>query len=65
MMTKFNRFSLTPKLCHICKRYIWLEPYRKSEILSLYFDNHGYKSTICKRCIDKFLPKEVVNEKDT
>ena len=57
MRTRFNRFAILPKLCHNCKLYIWMEPYRKAEIENS-FGNNLFKSTICKRCIDRYLPKE-------
>lgn len=32
MMLSCNRFAFIPHLCLECKRYIWLEGYRRAEV---------------------------------
>lgn len=32
MMLSCNRFAFVPHLCSECKRYIWLESYRKADV---------------------------------
>ena len=53
MMLLCNRFALVPHLCLECKRYIWLEGYRKAEVWKKYIDT-SIKENICKSCLTKF-----------
>lgn len=52
-----NRFAIFPIMCDCCKKYIWMEPYRRTgvwhDILECYLDVR-----ICKTCIPKYLPKK-------
>lgn len=32
MIFSCNRFALFPRMCSECKRYIWMEPYRRSDV---------------------------------
>lgn len=55
MMLQYNRFSIFPRMCDCCKRYIWFEPYRRADvyehILVIFM-----KENICKRCLPRYLP---------
>lgn len=62
MMLSCNRFAFVPRLCLECKRYIWLEGYRKAEVYKKFIER-PIKENICKRCLAKFLPDQV-KEKD-
>lgn len=67
MMLSCNRFALFPCMCSECKRYIWMEPYRRSDVwhggfVDRYFKGDYKKENICKKCLPKFLPK---TEQDT
>ena len=42
-----NRFALIPHLCLECKRYIWLEGYRRAEVWKNFIDK-PIKENICK-----------------
>ncbi len=53
MMLLCNRFALVPHLCIECKRYIWLEGYRKAEVWEKYADK-PIKVNICRSCLTKF-----------
>ena len=48
-----NRFALVPHLCLECKRYIWLEGYRRAEVRKRFIDR-SIKENICKDCLTKF-----------
>lgn len=61
MKTKFNRIALIPKLCSCCKQFVWLEPYRNTDVDSIIMGSH--RENICKDCIDKYLPKQEENKK--
>lgn len=53
MKTKFNRFAILPRMCNSCNEFVWLEPYRRSDVF--HFPRGGYsKENICKRCIGKY-----------
>lgn len=56
MQVRFNRFAIVPTYCGCCKRYVWLEPYRRDDIHHSLFD-YTLKENLCKRCVDKYLPK--------
>lgn len=59
MMFVCNRFAVVPHMCSECKRYIWLEGYRRSDVWKLFAG--GYvKENICKSCLKKF---DIVIEK--
>ena len=53
MMLSCNRFALVPHLCLECKRYIWLEGYRKAKVWKKNL-NTPIKENICKSCLTKF-----------
>lgn len=53
MMLTCNRFALVPHLCLQCKRYIWLEGYRRAEVWENFIDK-PIKENICKECLTKF-----------
>lgn len=53
MMLICNRFALVPHLCLKCKRYIWLEGYRRAEVWENFIDK-PIKGNICKGCLKKF-----------
>lgn len=44
MIFSYNRFAAIPHLCHECKKYIWLEPYRRGEIIKY---DRFIKENIC------------------
>lgn len=48
-----NRFAFVPHLCFECKRYVWLEGYRRAEIWKTLI-NRPIKENICKSCLTKF-----------
>lgn len=52
-MFSYNRFAFIPHLCLECKRYIWLEGYRRAEVWN-YTINQSIKENICKSCLEKF-----------
>ena len=53
MMLSCNRFAFIPHLCLECKRYIWLEGYRRAEVWKTSIDRH-IKENIFKDCLTKF-----------
>ena len=53
MMLLCNRFAFIPHLCSECKRYIWLEGYRRAEVWKDFIDK-TIKENICKGCLAKF-----------
>ena len=53
MMFSCNRFAFVPHLCSECKRYIWLESYRKANVWKNVI-NRPIKENICKSCLTKF-----------
>jgi hypothetical protein len=53
MMFSCNRFAFVPHLCLECKRYIWLEGYRKAKVWKK-ISNMCIKENICKSCLTKF-----------
>lgn len=53
MMLICNRFAFVPRLCLECKRYIWLEGYRRAEIWKNVTDR-PIEENICKGCLTKF-----------
>lgn len=48
-----NRFAVVPHMCSECKRYIWLESYRRSDVWKLFVGRY-VKENICKSCLKKF-----------
>lgn len=58
MMLSCNRFTFIPRLCLECKRYIWLEGYRKAEVWKEAI-NKPIKENICKSCLIKFDVREI------
>ena len=53
-----NRFAFIPRLCLECKRYIWLEGYRKAEVWNKTI-GRPIKENICKSCLIKFDVREI------
>lgn len=53
MMLLCNRFAFIPHLCLECKRYIWLDGYRRAEVWKDFIDK-SIKENICKDCLAKF-----------
>ena len=51
MLLLYNRFAVMPHLCCKCKKYIWLEPYRRADVL---FMDRFLKSNICRGCLTKY-----------
>lgn len=52
-MLACNRFAFIPHLCFECKRYIWLEGYRRAEVWKTFIDS-PIKENICKSCLKNF-----------
>ena len=52
-MLSCNRSAFIPRLCLECKRYIWLEGYRRAEVWMKAIDK-PIKENICKSCLIKF-----------
>ena len=52
MIFSYNRFAVIPHLCSECHRYIWLEPYRRAEVIKY---DYFLKENICKGCLAKFI----------
>ena len=66
MKTKHDRFALIPIRCTECRRYIWLERYRKAEInrvITPYFPGI-IKRRICNDCISDWVI-ELTREEET
>lgn len=53
MKIKCNRFALIPVMCHSCKRYVWMEPYRSSEVWNRIIDEF-VKIRLCNECTEKY-----------
>lgn len=53
MMLVCNRFAILPHMCPECKRYIWLEGYRRADVYKP-FAGRYIKENICKDCLTKF-----------
>ena len=53
MIFSCNRFAIIPHMCNECKRYIWLEGYRRSDVWKASIDRF-IKENICKTCLTKF-----------
>lgn len=53
MMLVCNRFAILPHMCPECKRYIWLEGYRRADVWKP-FANRYIKENICRSCLKKF-----------
>ena len=60
MKTRFNRFAIFPFHCTDCHRYIWLEPYRRAEVMTDLPPNYPayIKKSICSDCLKKYGVKE-------
>ena len=61
MKTKFNRIAIIPRMCDSCKQFMWLEPYRKSEVFHR-LQGIYTKDNICKDCIEKYDVKGAVKD---
>lgn len=53
MKSRFNRFAIAPRLCSCCKRYIFLEPYRREDVYHRFADGY-WKENICNECIKNY-----------
>lgn len=53
MMLVCNRFAILPHMCPECKRYIWLEGYRRADVYKP-FAGRYIKENICRSCLTKF-----------
>lgn len=53
MMLVCNRFAILPHMCPECKRYIWLEGYRRADVWKP-FAGRYIKENICRSCLKKF-----------
>jgi len=53
MKTKNNRFSIIPHYCDKCKRYFWLVPYRKQEMIGKDIAGTFYNVNLCNECSSK------------
>lgn len=53
MMLVCNRFAIFPHMCPECKRYIWLEGYRRADVYKP-FAGRYIKENICRSCLTKF-----------
>lgn len=53
MMLVCNRFAILPHICLECKRYIWLEGYRRADVYKP-FAGRYIKENICRSCLTKF-----------
>lgn len=51
MLLLYNRFAIIPHLCYDCKKYIWLEPYRRADVLIM---DKFLKKNICRECLPKY-----------
>ena len=51
MLLLYNRFAIVPHLCYDCKKYIWLEPYRRADVLIM---DKFLKKDICRECLPKY-----------
>ena len=69
MMLSYNRFAFIPHLCLECKRYIWLEGYRKADVLKRIRDSGLFtlykpvKENICKDCLTN-IDVKLINVKE-
>ena len=52
MIFSCNRFAIIPHMCNECKRYIWLEFYRRADVWKY---DRFIMENICKQCLPKFL----------
>lgn len=57
MIFSCNRFAIIPHMCHECKRYIWIEPYRRADVFK---HDRYFMENICKQCLPKFLPEKKI-----
>lgn len=54
----YNRFAFIPRLCLECKRYIWLEGYRRAEVWKKAIEK-PIKENICKSCLINSMLKMI------
>mgnify|MGYP007102637264 CR=1 FL=1 len=60
-MLSCNRFAFIPHLCLECKRYIWLEGYRRAEVWKESVDMHIKE--IFAKVVLKNLMLGLINER--
>ena len=56
MIFSCNRFAIIPRMCNECKRYIWLESYRRADVWKY---DRFIMENICKQCLPKFLDVDI------
>lgn len=61
MIFSCNRFAIIPRMCNECKRYIWLESYRRADVWK--YDRFIMKN-ICKQCLPKLLDVDITYNKE-
>ena len=61
MVFSCNRFAIIPHMCNECKRYIWLESYRRSDVWK---HDRFIMENICKQCLPKFLDVEITYKEE-
>ena len=61
MIFSCNRFAIIPHMCNECKRYIWIAPYRRTDVWK--FDRFIMEN-ICKQCLPKFLDVDITYNKE-
>ena len=64
MIFSFNRFAFVPVMFNCCKRYIWFEPYRLTDVYHR-IPGQFMKERICERCMPKYLPHANHGGKDS
>lgn len=57
MIFPYNRFAIVPHMCNECKRYVWMEPYRRSDVWHE-FAERFLKENICRECLPKYIPQK-------
>lgn len=53
MKIRFNRMAILPVLCTDCKRFIWMEPYRRASTWNWLAGRYLDKN-ICNECIKNY-----------
>ena len=61
MIFSCNRFAIIPHICHECKRYIWLESYRRADVWKY---DRFIMENICKQCLPKFLDVDITYKEE-
>ena len=61
MIFSCNRFAIIPHICHECKRYIWIAPYRRADVWKY---DRFIMENICKQCLPKFLDVDITYKEE-